>query len=190
VVHNLIDNYQKGGVVVDGQMPPNTGPASHAEVAYNEIDGIGPTVLNAQNGIQISRGAVANVHHNVVKDNIYLPLAFTAEEILIFQVSSSQITVHHNDVFHNGDGIALIDSQNIEVGWNRSHDQVLYDGLFADTDSMNNRIEYNKLTDNPEFDCDDVSAGPYNAPAMVANPWIQDLGHTENRPGLCKHATP
>jgi hypothetical protein len=35
---------------------------------------------------------------------------------------------------------------------------------------------------NAEFDCDDTSAG--------ANPWIQDLGYTENRPGLCKHASP
>ena len=40
VVHNTIDNYQKGGVVVDGQA---TGPSSNAEVAFNDISGIGPT---------------------------------------------------------------------------------------------------------------------------------------------------
>src|SRR5436305_109882 len=53
VVHNLIDNYQKGGVVVDGQLATNA-PASHAEVAFNEVDGIGPTAVIAQNGIQVS----------------------------------------------------------------------------------------------------------------------------------------
>jgi hypothetical protein len=60
--------------------------------------------------------------------------------------------------------------------------------LFADSDTANNTIEHNKLTTNAELDCDDVSAGP--GTAGTANFWIQDLGYTENRPGLCKHATP
>jgi parallel beta helix pectate lyase-like protein len=187
IVHNTIDNYQKGGIVVDGQL---TGPSSNAEVAYNDISGIGPTAVIAQNGIQVSRGAIANVHHNLVHDNIYSPATVTGEGILIFQVDSSAIQVHHNDVYRNSDGIGLYTTQNIEVGWNKSHDNDPYDGLFADTDTANNTIEHNKLTNNTEFDCDDVSVGPYNGLAAVANPWIQDLGNTENRPGLCKHATP
>ena len=97
--------------------------------------------------------------------------------------------VQHNDVYRNSDGIGLYTTSNIEVGWNSSHENDPYDGLFADSDTSNNTIEHNKLTHNTEFDCDDVSNGPYNAPAFVANPWIQDLGYTENRPGLCKHAS-
>jgi len=54
--------------------------------------------------------------------------------------------------------------------------------VFADSDTSNNTIEHNMLFGNAGFDCDDISAG--------ANPWIQDLGYTENRPGLCKHASP
>jgi len=189
VVHNLIDDYQKGGVVVDGTA--NTTIAdSNAEVAYNEIDGIGPTAVIAQNGIQVSRDATANVHHNVVAHNIYSPATTTGEGILTFQVSSPGITVNHNDVYDNTDGIGLYTTRNIEVGWNSSHDNVAYDGLFADSDATNNLIEHNKLTGNMEFDCDDVSTGPNNAPAFVANRWVQDLGLTENKPGLCKHATP
>jgi nitrous oxidase accessory protein NosD len=202
VVHNLIDNYQKGGVVVDGELPtadcsgggvlgPTTTPqSSNAEVAYNEVDGIGPTAVIAQNGIQVSRGAIANVHHNVVKDNIYSPATTTGEGILLYEDSSAQTTVHHNDVYNNTDGIGLYTTSNVEVGWNRSHDNVAYDGLFADIDTANNTIEHNLLFGNAEFDCDDFSGGTYNAPAFVANPWIQDLGYTENRPGLCKHASP
>jgi hypothetical protein len=189
VVHNLIDDYQKGGVVVDGQLGPSS-PSSHAEVAYNEIDGIGPTAVIAQNGIQVSRGAFADVHHNVVTDNVYSPATFTGEGILLYQVTSSQTRVHHNDVHHNSDGIGLYTTSNVEVGYNRSHDNAPYDGVFADTDTSNNAIEFNKLFNNAEFDCDDISTGPYNAPALVANPWTNDLGYTENRPGLCKHAKP
>jgi hypothetical protein len=200
IVHNLIDDYQKGGIVVDGQLPPDGGgflapttvpppPVSHAEVAYNEVDGIGPTDVIAQNGIQISRGAVANVHHNVVQGNVYSPATTTGEGILLYQVSSSGTTVHHNDVHDNTDGIGLYTTSNIEVGWNHSHDNAPYDGVFADSDTAHNTIEHNLLKGNAEFDCDDISAGSYNAPALVANPWIQDLGYTENRPGLCKHAS-
>ena len=87
VVHNLIDDYQKGGVVVDG-LADTTIANSNAEVAYNEIDGIGPTAVIAQNGIQVSRDATANVHHNVVAHNIYSPATTTGEGILTFQVSS------------------------------------------------------------------------------------------------------
>ena len=155
----------------------------------NEIVGIGPTLVIAQNGIQVSRGAVADVHHNVVHDNIYSPATVTGEGILIFQESSSQTTVNHNDVYNNSDGIGLYTTSNIEVGWNRSHDNAPYDGVFADTDTKNNTIEHNLLKGNGEFDCDDMSVGMYNAPALVANPWTQDLGYTENRAGLCKHAT-
>ena len=143
----------------------------------------------AQNGIQISRDASANVHHNVVAHNIYSPATTTGEGILVFEVSSPQVTLHHNDVYDNTDGIGLYTTENSEIGWNYSHDNVAYDGLFADSDAVNNLIEHNKLTGNREFDCDDISTGPYNAPALVANPWVQDLGYTENRPGLCKHAS-
>jgi parallel beta helix pectate lyase-like protein len=201
VVHNTIDNYQKGGVVVDGPPPPSGGglfapssapssSGSQTEVGFNEIDGIGPTAVIAQNGIQVSRGAIADVHHNVVKDNIYSLSDAADEAILLFEESSSQTSVDHNDVYHNSDGIGLYTTTNTDIAHNNSHDNAPYDGLFADTASGNNTIEYNHLFGNAEFDCDDISGGPYNAPAFVANPWVMDLGSTENRPGLCKHASP
>jgi hypothetical protein len=193
VVHNLIDDYQKGGVVVDGERasdcsgffaPTTTSgfPSSNAEVAYNEIDGIGPTASIAQNGIQVSRDATANVHHNVVRDNIYTPATVSDVGILLYQDSSLQTTIQHNDVYRNNEGIGLYTTKNTEVGWNRSHDNAPYDGVFADSDTSNNTIEHNMMFGNAEFDCDDIS--------LAANPWIQDLGYTENRPGLCKHASP
>ena len=201
VVHNLIDNYQKGGIVVDGVLqsdggggllvpaPTTPSPVSHAEVGWNEVDGIGPTAVIAQNGIQVSRDAIADVHHNVVKDNIYSPATTTGEGILVFDDASQGVSIDHNNVYDNTDGIGLYTTSNADVAHNDSHDNIAYDGIFADTDTANNTIEYNRLYRNTEFDCDDVSAGTYNAPALVANPWIQDLGNTENRAGLCKHAT-
>lgn len=182
VVHNTIDNYQKGGIVVDGQL---SGPSSHADVGWNDVSGIGPTAVIAQNGIQVSRGAIATVHHNVVHDNVYSPATVTGEGLLLFELSSPDVQVDHNKVYGNSDGIGLYTTNNIEVGWNSSYDNAPYDGLFADSDTSGNLIQHNRLTNNAEFDCDDVTPG---VPSL--NSWVQDLGYTENKPGLCKHATP
>ena len=95
---------------LDGPEPRN------AEVAYNEIDGIGPTAVIAQNGIQVSRGAIADVHHNVVHDNIYTPATTTGEGDPALRGVVAADAVDHNDVYHNSDGIGLYTTSNIEVG--------------------------------------------------------------------------
>ena len=68
ISHNTISDYQKGGVVVDG-----TG--STATITGNTITGwtasyqTGLGIQIAQNGVQISRGAVATVKSNTISDN-------------------------------------------------------------------------------------------------------------------------
>lgn len=189
VVHNLITNYQKGGVVVDGQLAAGA-PASQAQVAYNNVEGIGPTTAIAQNGIQVSRGAVADVEHNSVSGNSFLPQTFVSVGILLFQDSSASTQVSHNDVFANDEGVGLYTTVDTTISHNNVHENTSGDGVFADTDTSGNVISYNKITNNTPFDCEDDSAGPNNPPADVANFWITDFGDTENRPGLCKHASP
>jgi len=188
IVHNLINNYQKGGIVVDGLL---TGPPfSQAEVAYNQIQGVGPTPLIAQNGIQVSRGAVANVHNNTVTGNAFAPQTVTSVGILLFEDSSPNTQVTHNEVYANDEGIGLYTTTNTTISHNSAHDNLSGDGLFADTDTANNVISYNRFENNTPFDCEDASTGTNNPPADVANLWVTDFGDTESRPGLCKHATP
>jgi nitrous oxidase accessory protein NosD len=181
VVHNLIDRYQKGGVVVDGTATSR----STAEVAYNEITGVGATPIVAQNGIQVSRNAVADVHHNRVSLNNFSLPTFSSEAILLFQ-ENGRTTVHHNYVFLNDDGIGLFTTTDTGVSHNRS-ERNDFDGIFADTDTAGNTISYNRAQGNQLFDCEDDSTGP--GTAGTANFWINNLGDTANRPGLCK-ATP
>ena len=189
IVHNLIDNYQKGGIVVDGQLASGA-PVSHAEVAYNQVQGVGPTPLIAQNGIQVSRGAVADVHNNTVTGNAYAPQTVTSVGILLFEDSSPDTQVAHNDVYANDEGIGLYTTTNTTISHNNAHDNLSGDGLFADTDTANNVISYNRFENNTPFDCEDASAGTNNPPANVANFWVKDFGDTESTPGLCKHASP
>jgi parallel beta-helix repeat protein len=120
ITHNTIDNYQKGGIVVD-----NTG--SSAEIDHNEVVGAGPTALIAQNGIQISRGATADVNHNDISGNIYSPQTDASTGIILYL--SGAVTLDHNTISDNDVGIyaqgangAVIDHNDISGS--------TFDGIF------------------------------------------------------------
>jgi nitrous oxidase accessory protein NosD len=175
VVHNLIDKYQKGGVVVDKS-------GSSAEVAYNEVVGAGPTPVIAQNGIAVSRGAQGDVHHNKVSQNVYTGPDFVATGILPF--SNPIARVHHNDVFLNDVGIApfVVAAGTVEVSYNNARNNV-DDGIHAYAPTSGNLIAYNKAFENGMNDCAD-DTNP------TQNQWVKDLGRTESQDGLCKQAGP
>lgn len=61
---NSVSAYQKGGIVVNGE-------GTTATVTGNTVTGLGPVDFIAQNGIQVSRGAVAQVRGNQISGNFY-----------------------------------------------------------------------------------------------------------------------
>src|SRR6266849_1312910 len=61
---NSVSAYQKGGIVVNGD-------GTTATVTGNTVTGLGPVDFIAQNGIQVSRGAVATVRGNDIAENFY-----------------------------------------------------------------------------------------------------------------------
>ncbi len=61
---NDVYAYQKGGIVIDGA-------GTKASVTNNTVTGLGPVDFIAQNGIQVSRGAVATVRGNDISNNDY-----------------------------------------------------------------------------------------------------------------------
>jgi hypothetical protein len=176
VVGNLLDSYQKAGVVVD-----NAG--SSAFVADNRVRGIGPTPVIAQNGIQVSRGAHAFVLSNEVSDHTYsFPLAFSSTGVLLFQLAGG-VTVSRNRSSRNDDNFAAFESSGLTLSRNRATDSTFYDGIFFDELTAGNRISRNVALGNKEHDCHDDSVGP--GTAGTANTWRANRGQTENRPGLC-----
>jgi parallel beta-helix repeat protein len=184
VVHNLIDRYQKGAVVLDGLLLGAS--VSTAEIAFNEIVGIGETPTIAQNGIQVSRGAVGDVHHNRISLNDYGPEDTVSEGVILFDAGATT-TVHHNYSFLNDDGVGIHSTDEVVVAHNRA-ERNDWDGIYAGSTSAENTISYNRMSENAEHDCHDDSVGPYG-PGLVANVWINNHGLTQNRLGLCKKAT-
>jgi len=179
ILYNLIDLYQKGGIVVD-----NAG--SYAGVSANEIDG--DTTLSsliAQNGVQVGRGAGAQVDHNLIVDNFYCCnlAGDTAAGVLLFETSAN-VVVRENDVRRNGVGIdvdegavgLLIKGNSVR----KSHNS----GLLAYIGSSHNRFERNTAFDNVPYDCEDDTNG--SGTAGTDNVWVHNQGDTQNRPGLCK----
>jgi hypothetical protein len=64
IAGNTVERYQKGGIVTNGR-------GTAVQIMDNEVRGLGPTPVIAQNGIQVGYGASASVMRNTVEDNAY-----------------------------------------------------------------------------------------------------------------------
>ncbi len=187
ILDNVIDEYQKGGIVVD-----NTG--SSATISNNEITGVGPTPTIAQNGIQVSRGAKATVKNNEVSDNrynTYTEVDASSTGILLFGPGQN-VVVNNNSVVNNDvgissttfggpfgeespvrkleisknvvdnstyDGIDLIDTVNSTVKANKITDSGV-DGIFVDVGAVGNNIKDNQMSDSDEHDAHGITRIP------------------------------
>jgi parallel beta-helix repeat protein len=188
ILSNTIDKYQKGGIYVD-----NSG--SRATIQGNHVIGNGPDPDIAQNGMQISRGAYADIRNNEVSGNAYVGINYAVDSssgILLYGTAvdgspAPGTTVANNKVFQNDDNIPALGTQFVRILSNVVLDSTRFDGIYMGSDTANNRIEDNFLRNNTEHDCHDDSVGT-NPPALVANFWIDNDGLTENKPGLCRGA--
>jgi hypothetical protein len=181
VVHNLIDNYQKGGVLID-----NAG--SNAEVAFNSVVGVGATPFIAQNGIQASRDASADIHQNTVSNNNFALPGIDSVGILLYMEGNGATTVDHNSTSANDDGIFLFSTVVGELISHNTSTQNDFTGITADSTTSSNTISYNKASGNMLLDCEDDSVG--TGTAGTANFWTQDFGQTASPPSICKQTGP
>jgi parallel beta-helix repeat protein len=139
VKNNDIDDYQKNGVTVS-----NNG--SSADIENNDIQGAGPTTLNAQNGVQVSSGATADVKNNTISGNVYTVSGTTATGILLFTPGSTDI--ENNRLNADDTGVYAFDaggtSSTVE---NNKIVNGTYDGITVDLSDglsvQNNKVQTN-----------------------------------------------
>lgn len=137
IIGNVIERYQKNGPTVDG-----TG--SYAEIAHNRILGVGPTATIAQNGVQASRGATADIRHNFVSRHIYTPQAVASTGMILFQ--SGGVLTEHNTLTANDVGIYAIGTS----GSTTAHNDVrasTFDGIALDSETAS-VAAHNKVREN------------------------------------------
>ncbi len=103
--NNLLWNYQKGGIVVNGI-------GSKATVSYNTVLGQGPINYTATNGIQFADGAKGTISNNIVSGNSYTGnTPYIASGILLLGGSCFSyaltigVQITHNVVLGNDVGI-------------------------------------------------------------------------------------
>jgi parallel beta-helix repeat protein len=186
---NVIDTYQKNGPTIDG-------PGSSAVIRSNSIDGGGPSPIIARNGIQIGRGATADVHSNDVFGNSYIGAGppptgdentdNDASGVLLFELPDGGVRVHENDVFQNDLGIPFDTASGLEIS-NNDVFQNKFDGIRAFETATENLIRENKLSANGVHDCHDDSHG--NETLGTANTWKNNKGTSPGGdvpPGLCR----
>ncbi len=100
IFDNVMTGYQKGGVSVS-----NAG--SSAVIRGNHFQGVGPTSLLVQNGIQVASGATAAIDANRIVGHSYTPFSRVSTGILLIDANAdtSGNTLEENQV-----GIYLVDS--------------------------------------------------------------------------------
>lgn len=170
VTQNVVQQYQKGGVVV-------IGAGTTAEVSRNEVLGSGPTAVITQNGIQVSDGAAASVTGNFVSGNVYTgDQTFDAAGVVVLlgarvdvkdnvlqendvgvlaQQQSARLRVEGNRVEASVvDGIQLLAVNGAELRGNQvngsGRDGIRLDGLNGRGGTTNTLITGNVVTNNGE----------------------------------------
>lgn len=187
ILSNTILHYQKTGIRINGA-------GTCAGVFNNTVTGVGPMLTLAQNGIQISRGASANVMGNVVTGNIFNnTTAAVSTGILLFSESStSPLVVQFNTGTGNNVGIFLDSTTSALVQGNVASNNTV-DGTVASdgslTPSINNVFLRNVAHGNPLFDMEDDTVGLLSA--LTGNVYLCNDCSTDNRGGaICTSATP
>ena len=137
---NTIDDYQKTGIVVDGRL---TGLVSTAAITENTVKGdvngdckpefrCGP--LAAQNGIQVSRKAMATVTGNTITENRYDPAVAASGGILLY--NAGETTVKSNTVDGNDVGVWVFNTSNADVLSNKVKNSS-FDGIAVQAGGFN-----------------------------------------------------
>jgi parallel beta-helix repeat protein len=164
------------GVILD-EAPPGSSTVDHNRLSDNDFG----VESDTQMGLDISHNDV----FNSVSDAITL-----CGDVTQGCGAAEQIVVRSNDIENNrGSGILLLgaDSNLLKtnhVAGNGTAAGDTTDGIRVDMNSVNNQILEDHMSNNVTHDCHDDSSD--SGTAGTANTWTNDLGNTENRPGLCK----
>jgi parallel beta-helix repeat protein len=195
VQNNTLDNYQKGGVWVEGAN-------SSATVTLNTITGVGPTNGLAQFGVKVQSGASAMIDHNQISGDSYTgnngfgrginvtgggtvtldTNTLSGCDIGLSISGTAGATVTNNTASNNThDGIDLTGSTTGATVTGNTANANGHDGIFVDATSTGNLFGSNNAGGNGGFDAEDLSTG--TGTAGTGNTWSGDSFGTTHTVG-------
>jgi parallel beta-helix repeat protein len=178
ITNTTIDNYQKNGITVS-----NTG--SSAKISDNNVTGVGPTAIIAQNGIEIATGATATINDNTVKNNIYSPKSVSSTGILL--INSGVVSLNDNVANHNDTDIYSQGVLNSTFMDNVANNGT-FNGIYLDPTSNGNTLTDNSAHGTSKgagnYDMEDDSSGIKTL--GTANTWHDNGCKTSLPAKLCK----
>ncbi|MBX3045706.1 MAG: right-handed parallel beta-helix repeat-containing protein [Anaerolineales bacterium] len=115
---NVVNNYQKNGITVHGTN-------LNAEITNNTVTGAGTTTVIAQNGIQVSGGAVALIEGNDISGNDYGNASWASTGILL-NGAGDGVEIRDNHIHDNQTNIYAVASDDLTLENNTISGSSLY----------------------------------------------------------------
>jgi hypothetical protein len=101
ITDNVIKTYQKTGIIISGA-------ASSATISGNDVLGDGPIAYIAENGIQVSGGASAEINDNTISGHSYTPATYASAGMLLYGPGTTN--TNGNTITENQVGVWIIDA--------------------------------------------------------------------------------
>jgi hypothetical protein len=163
IINTVIDDYQKGGVLVDLA-------DSHAFLRNVTITGT-PTAIIAQNGVQVARGALAEIRNSTISNNRYTGPDTTtdASGVLVFGVPSAGRAYMRDDTTMANDiNVWLFGAIGSKIVSTTSTGATTA-GIAVNDTSSGNILKFLTATGNgpPDIEDDSVGGGTFG----TANTW-------------------
>lgn len=116
VSHNIINEFQKTGIVCNGNV--------QATVAHNKIGPSATQLYLAANGIQLGFGASGIIEHNQVAGNSWCCEDAAATAILIFETLAGSVVISQNNIQEGNADVGIdIEADGVTVENNRIFDE-------------------------------------------------------------------
>jgi Right handed beta helix region len=150
VTNSSVHAFQKNGITVNES-------GTSATIAYNTIEGQGPTSGASENGVQVGFGARATVQFNSIIDSIWAPDTIldpedSATGILVY--ASQGVVVTRNTVGNTQNAIVFVGDDQAgsandgQVTYNQVFGTHIFDGIILCSD--NNFAGYNTVNHSDE----------------------------------------
>jgi hypothetical protein len=156
ITDNVIKTYQKTGIIISGA-------GSSATIAGNDVLGDGPISYIAENGVQVSSGASAEINDNTISGHSYTGPNWSSAGMLLYGPGTTN--TNGNTIIDNQVGVWIFDASGTHEG----------NTVSATFSTTNSPYMYGFIVDDPPPGRNPSPAEETAAPSLLGAP-AEQLG--------------